>query len=97
MKIQQQQPQQQQQAPNAAPLPRGFAVGAPAGEDWDDIFLATLQSHDPRQLRDLLARCNPDVIMPVKRELTPISQAVVLTLIHRVSHSIQGVLLSHQV
>lgn len=85
LKIQQppQQQHQSQQVTNAAPMPRGF--GAPAGEDWDDIFLATLQSHDPRQLRDLLARCNPDVIMPVKRELTPISQAVVLTLIHRVS------------
>lgn len=59
-------------------MPRG-------GEDWDDIFLATLQRQDPRQLRELLARCNPDVIMPAKRELSPIGQAVVLTLIHRVS------------
>jgi hypothetical protein len=88
-------PQPQQQAPappqqmppqQAAPITRvvGGNVGS-SGEDWDDIFLATLQRQDPRQLRDLLARCNPDVVMPAKRELSPIGQAVVLTLIHRVS------------
>lgn len=66
------------------PIARGAGNVGSSGEDWDDIFLATLQRQDPRQLRDLLARCNPDVVMPAKRELSPIGQAVVLTLIHRV-------------
>ena len=67
-----------------APITRGVG-NVTSGDDWDDIFLATLQRQDARQLRDLLARCNPDIIMPAKRELSPIGQAVVLTLIHRVS------------
>lgn len=85
-KPQQQQapPPQQMAPPQGAPITRGVG-NVTSGDDWDDIFLATLQRQDARQLRDLLARCNPDIIMPAKRELSPIGQAVVLTLIHRVS------------
>ncbi|KAJ3475949.1 hypothetical protein NLI96_g11487 [Meripilus lineatus] len=53
-------------------------------EEWDDTYLAVLGSQDPRQLRELLARSNPDIIMPLNGS-GPLSQAVVLTLVHRLS------------
>lgn len=53
-------------------------------EEWDDTYLAVLGSQDTRQLRELLARSNPDAIMPLNGG-GPLSQAVVLTLVHRVS------------
>jgi hypothetical protein len=52
-------------------------------EDWDEVFLTNLGYQDAKELRDLLARCSPDVIMP-NGQASPLSQAVVLTLIHRV-------------
>lgn len=55
-------------------------------EEWDDTYLAVLGSQDSRQLRELLARSNPDAIMPMKGN-GPLSQAVVLTLVHRVRSS----------
>ena len=61
------------------------------GEDWDETFLSTLGKQDPRLLRELLQRCNPEVVMPSKRENTPLSQAVILTLIHRVRNSLPTV------
>ncbi|GBE82365.1 hypothetical protein SCP_0407490 [Sparassis crispa] len=53
-------------------------------EEWDDTYLAVLGTQDIRQLRELLARSNPDVIMPLNGP-SPLSQAVVLTLVHRLS------------
>ncbi|KAI0093935.1 hypothetical protein BDY19DRAFT_881333 [Irpex rosettiformis] len=53
-------------------------------EEWDDTYLAVLGSQDSRQLRELLARSNPDTIMPMSGG-GPLSQAVVLTLVHRLS------------
>lgn len=53
-------------------------------EEWDDTYLAVLGTQDTRQLRELLARSNPEVIMPLGGG-GPLSQAVVLTLVHRVS------------
>jgi hypothetical protein len=50
---------------------------------WDDTYLAVLGTQDNRQLRELLARSNPEVIMPLKGQ-SPLSQAVILTLVHRV-------------
>lgn len=55
-------------------------------DDWDDQYLAVLQKQDGRALRDLLARSNADVIMPSNGP-SPLSQAVVLTLLHRVRPS----------
>ena len=52
-------------------------------EEWDDTYLAVLGTQDNRQLRELLARSNPDITMPVGGG-GPLSQAVVLTLVHRV-------------
>lgn len=54
-------------------------------EEWDDTYLAVLGSQDTRQLRELLARSNPEIVMP-SGSSGPLSQAVVLTLVHRVSH-----------
>ncbi|KAG9092080.1 hypothetical protein FS749_016017 [Ceratobasidium sp. UAMH 11750] len=75
------QPQQQQQTPQQVQQQRG--------EDWDDTFLGVLGTQDQQKLRDLLARCNPEVIMPTSGNgQSPLSQAVVLTLIHRLSSAL---------
>ncbi|CCM02934.1 uncharacterized protein FIBRA_05049 [Fibroporia radiculosa] len=68
------------------PLPQPPVVrSSPAqSEEWDDTYLAVLGTQDIRQLRELLARSKPDVIMPLNGP-TLLSQAVVLTLVHRLS------------
>lgn len=53
-------------------------------DEWDDTYLAVLGTQDLKQLRELLARSNPEVIMPTSGP-GPLSQAVILTLVHRVS------------
>lgn len=58
----------------------------PKTEDWDDTYLAVLGTQDLKQLRELLARSSPDVIMP-NNGAGPLSQAVILTLVHRVCYS----------
>ena len=56
----------------------------PVKDQWDEVYLGVLHSQDPTKLRDLLSRTNPDVVLPVNG--TPlVSQAVILTLVHRVS------------
>jgi hypothetical protein len=52
-------------------------------EEWDDTYLSVLGTQDLRQLRELLARSNPEVTMPLNGT-PPLSQAVILTLVHRV-------------
>src|SRR5262245_18961518 len=52
-------------------------------EEWDDTYLGVLGTQDFRQLRELLARSSPEVVMPSNGP-GPLSQAVVLTLLHRV-------------
>ena len=53
-------------------------------EEWDETYLAVLGTQDTRQLRELLARSPPEVIMPSNAP-SPLSQAVILTIIiHRV-------------
>ena len=56
---------------------------APKTEEWDDTYLAVLGTQDLKQLRELLARSNPEVVMPSNGP-GPLSQAVILTLVHRV-------------
>ncbi|SRR6266404_2696408 len=68
----------------ALPPPTQQTPPAPS-EEWDDTYLAVLGTQDIRQLRELLARSNPEVIMPLKGS-PPLSQAVILTLVHRVCH-----------
>ena len=70
-----QQQWQQQVIPQPPPPPRT--------EEWDDTYLAVLGMQDVKQLRELLARSNPEVVMPTNGP-GPLSQAVVLTLVHRV-------------
>ena len=67
----------------ALPPPTQQTPPAPAEEMWDDTYLAVLGTQDLRQLRELLARSNPEAIMPLKGN-PPLSQAVILTLVHRV-------------
>jgi hypothetical protein len=43
-----------------------------------------LGTQEARQLRELLARSNPEIVMPLNGP-GPLSQAVILTLLHRVS------------
>ncbi|PCH38277.1 hypothetical protein WOLCODRAFT_115184 [Wolfiporia cocos MD-104 SS10] len=66
----------QQQVKRGSPPPRT--------EEWDDTYLAVLSTQDNRQLHELLARSNPDVVMPLNGP-SPLSQAVVLTIVHRLS------------
>jgi len=70
---------QQQIIPQPPPPPRT--------EEWDDTYLAVLGMQDVKQLRELLARSNPEVIMPTNGP-GPLSQAVVLTLVHRLAAAV---------
>lgn len=60
---------------------------APKTEEWDDTYLAVLGTQDLKQLRELLARSSPEVIMPTNGP-GPLSQAVILTLVHRLAAAI---------
>jgi hypothetical protein len=72
------------QSQSSSKVSGGAATPDTKSEDWDETFLAVLGTQDPRQLRELLARSNPEVVMPMNGA-GPLSQAVVLTLVHRVS------------
>ncbi|KAI0747987.1 hypothetical protein C8Q80DRAFT_1102878 [Daedaleopsis nitida] len=70
--------------PQQQALPRATPPASGQPEEWDDAYLAVLGSQDTRQLRELLARSNPEIIMPLNGP-SPLSQAVMLTLVHRLS------------
>jgi len=53
-------------------------------DDYEELFMTVLGSQDMRQLRELLARSSPEVILPASGK-SPLSQAIILTLIHRLS------------
>ncbi|KAJ7090254.1 hypothetical protein B0H15DRAFT_255005 [Mycena belliarum] len=53
-------------------------------DQWDEIYLGVLHTQDLSKLRDLLARTNPELILPLNGPAL-VSQAVVLTLVHRLS------------
>lgn len=53
-------------------------------EQWDEIYLGVLHTQDASKLRDLLSHTNPEIIMPLNGQPL-VSQAVILTLVHRVS------------
>ncbi|KAJ7445739.1 hypothetical protein B0H11DRAFT_2086645 [Mycena galericulata] len=53
-------------------------------DQWDDIYLGVLHTQDPAKLRELLSHTNPELIMPLNGP-TLVSQAVLLTLVHRLS------------
>lgn len=71
-------------APPPPPPPPSSQRSPPTQpEEWDDTYLAVLGTQDPKQLRELLARSNPEIVMPLNGP-GPLSQAVILTLLHRV-------------
>ena len=93
------QPIQSSQPPfNLPPLqPTSISSGQPVvpqnrPEDWDETFLSTLGMHDQKKLRDLLVRASPDAVIPADKP-SPLSQTVILALIHRVSRSFFSVVL----
>ncbi|KAJ7771739.1 hypothetical protein B0H16DRAFT_1660701 [Mycena metata] len=53
-------------------------------DQWDEIYLGVLHTQDASKLRELLAHTNPELIMPLNGP-TLVSQAVILTLVHRLS------------
>ncbi|KAF8630365.1 hypothetical protein AX15_002929 [Amanita polypyramis BW_CC] len=53
-------------------------------DQWDEIYLNVLQTQDAGKLRDLLSHTSPELIMPLNGP-SLVSQAVILTLIHRLS------------
>ncbi|KAI0079997.1 hypothetical protein K474DRAFT_440600 [Panus rudis PR-1116 ss-1] len=71
-------------APPPVPAQSAIRTPPPQNEEWDDMYLAVLGSQDSMQLRELLARSDPNVVMPLNGT-SPLSQAVVLTLVHRLS------------
>jgi hypothetical protein len=68
----------------AAPPPVQSHTPPGPTEEWDESYLAVLGTQELRQLRELLARSNPDVVMPLN-STPPLSQAVILTLVHRLA------------
>jgi hypothetical protein len=70
--------------PPPPPPPLNQRTPPTKSEDWDETYLAVLGTQDSRQLRELLARSNPELVMPLNGT-GPLSQAVILTLLHRVS------------
>ncbi|KAI0361950.1 hypothetical protein OH77DRAFT_6284 [Trametes cingulata] len=70
--------------PQQPPMARATPPASGQPEEWDDAYLAVLSSQDTRQLRELLARSNPEIVMPLNGP-SPLSQAVMLTLVHRLS------------
>lgn len=62
-------------------------------EDWDSTFLGTLGQNDHKQIRDLLSRTPPDSVLPVG-QVSPLSQTVILALIHRVSTGVDSSVLA---
>nr|GAT59590.1 predicted protein [Mycena chlorophos] len=70
-----QQPQQQQQQDRSPPI---------KADQWDDIYLGVLHTQDAGKLRELLSHTNPELIMPLNGP-TLVSQAVILTLVARLS------------
>lgn len=71
----------------AAPPPVQSHTSPAPTEEWDESYLAVLGTQDMRQLRELLARSNPEVVMPLN-QTPPLSQAVILTLVHRLSTAV---------
>jgi hypothetical protein len=74
-------------APQASAPAQPPAIPQPPAEQWDDTYLHVLGTQDRGQLRDLLARSNPEVVMPANGQ-GPLSQAVVLTLLHRLAAAV---------
>lgn len=68
--------------PPAHPQPQRSPSIPP--DQWDEMYLSVLHTQDTNKLRELLATTDPDMIMPLNGN-SLVSQAVILTLVHRVS------------
>ncbi|KAJ7582598.1 hypothetical protein C8J56DRAFT_955205 [Mycena floridula] len=67
-----------------APPPQTEPSPTIKADQWDEIYLGVLHTQDATKLRELLSHTNPELIMPTNG--TPlVSQAVILTLVHRLS------------
>ncbi|KZP27861.1 hypothetical protein FIBSPDRAFT_927841 [Athelia psychrophila] len=55
-----------------------------SSEDWDATFSTALASQNPRRLREVLARSNPEILLP-GTHTSPLSQIVILGLLHRLA------------
>lgn len=53
-------------------------------EDWEKVFLQALSSPDIRSLREILAHCPADKVMPLGGPLL-VGQTIILSVIHKVS------------
>ncbi|KAI6126276.1 hypothetical protein EV401DRAFT_2207222 [Pisolithus croceorrhizus] len=73
--------------PPPAPASQRSPPTQPQPEEWDDRYLSVLSTQDSKQLRELLARSSPEVIMPLNGP-GPLSQAVILTLLHRLAATV---------
>ncbi|KAH7107770.1 hypothetical protein BKA62DRAFT_684399 [Auriculariales sp. MPI-PUGE-AT-0066] len=69
------------------PVPYNIPTQPAVKDEWDDVYMSVLGKNDLNALRDLLSRSDPEVIMPLNGHV-PLSPAVVLTLIHRISTAI---------
>jgi len=73
------------QIPQASiPQPQQERTPPLKSDQWDENYLGVLHSQDTNKLRDLLTRTNPDLVFPLNG-VPLVSQAVILTLIHRLS------------
>ncbi|KAG1835694.1 hypothetical protein EV424DRAFT_1358313 [Suillus variegatus] len=71
--------------PQPPPPPPLSQRSPPAQHDaWEDTYMAVLGTQDPKQLRELLARSSPEVVMPMDRK-GPLSMAVILSILHRLA------------
>lgn len=73
------------------PPPKSTTSGGTSGtsaptstDDWDTVYLDVLTSQDVNRLRSLLSRTNPEIVLPLNGPPL-VSQAVILTLVHRLS------------
>lgn len=69
--------------PSSSGTATATASTATSTEDWDTIYLDVLTSQDVNRLRSLLSRTNPEIVLPLNGPAL-VSQAVILTLVHRV-------------
>lgn len=77
-------PQDEKTTPPA--VSTGAAPSLSKSDQWDELYLSVLTSQDVNKLRDLLARTNPEMVLPLNGAPL-VSQAVILTLVHRVRYS----------
>ncbi|PPQ78521.1 hypothetical protein CVT25_011793 [Psilocybe cyanescens] len=78
-------PAQLPQAP--VTQPQHERTPPPKSDQWDENYLGVLHSQDHSKLRELLSRTDPNMVFPLGGPPL-VSQAVVLTLVHRLSTAI---------